>query len=146
LPPHTSTRRPPCPSPLPATPTSPPQDGSLTTPSGSPKILIHTRQGKIVGVYCDQSAKALEVETQDSLKRAANPRYQAFCSVICPQTSVKVVGGYGTSIAHMLAMAFDDSSMDDDLRQGLAAHEIILEDEWADVVRRGSRRPPRAGT
>jgi hypothetical protein len=33
----------------------------------------------------------------------------------------------------MLAMAFDDPSMDADLRAALAAHEIVLEGEWADV-------------
>ena len=34
---------------------------------------------------------------------------------------------------HMLAMAFDDPTMDEDLRMALAAHEIVLEEEWADV-------------
>jgi hypothetical protein len=34
----------------------------------------------------------------------------------------------------MLAMNFDAPSVDNGLRQALAAHEIILEDEWADVV------------
>jgi len=52
---------------------------------------------------------------------------------MCPQTGVKVVGGQVTSVFHMLAMAIDDPSMDDDLRQALAAHEIVLGDEWADV-------------
>ena len=33
----------------------------------------------------------------------------------------------------MLAMAFDDPTVDDDLRMALAAHEIVLGDEWADV-------------
>ena len=37
-------------------------DGLLTTPPGSPKIMIHTRQGKVVGIYCDQPAKVLVVE------------------------------------------------------------------------------------
>ena len=32
---------------------------------------------------------------------------------MCPQTSVKVVGGQVTSVNHMLTMAFDDPSMDD---------------------------------
>ncbi len=50
--------------------------GALTTPPESPKILIHTRQGKVVGVYCDQPAKILEVETQDSPKRHWSPRRQ----------------------------------------------------------------------
>jgi hypothetical protein len=54
-------------------------------------------------------------------------------SLISPQTSVKVVGGRGTSVAHMLAMAFDDPTMDENLRAALAAHEIVLGDEWADV-------------
>ncbi len=38
--------------------------GALTTPPGSPNILIHTRQGKVVGIYCDQPAKILQVEPQ----------------------------------------------------------------------------------
>jgi len=29
-------------------------------------------------------------------------------------------------------MAFDDPTMDDDLREILAAHEIVLGEEWAD--------------
>ena len=108
-------------------------DGALTTPPGSPTVLIPTRQGKIAGIYCDQPAKILEVETQDSPKRAAAPGYQAFCSVICPQTSLKVIDRYGTSVARMLTMAFDDPTTDEDLRAALAAHEIVLADEWADV-------------
>jgi hypothetical protein len=108
-------------------------DGSLTTPAGSPKILIHTRQGRVVGIYCNQPAKILEVETQDSPKRAADPRNAAFRSLICPQTSVKVAGGCGSSVAHMLTIAFDDPSMEDDLQASLAAHVIMLDDEWADV-------------
>ena len=63
---------------------------------------------------CDQPAKMLvEVQTQ------ADPRHaihQAMPATISPQTSVKLVGGYGTSAEHMLAMAFDDPTMDDDLR------------------------------
>ncbi len=70
---------------------------------------------------------------KDSHKRATDPRYQAFCSVICPRTSVKVVRGHGTSVIHMLTMAFDDPTMADDLRTALAVHEIVLGDEWADV-------------
>jgi hypothetical protein len=54
-------------------------------------------------------------------------------AMISPQTSVKVAGGSGTSVTHMLAMAFDDPSMDADLRQTLAAHEIVMDAEWADV-------------
>jgi hypothetical protein len=100
--------------------------GSLTTPPNSPKILIHTRQGKVVGIYCDQPAKILEVETQD------DPRRQVVPATVSPQTSVKVVVGRGTSVAYMLAMALDDPSMDDDLRKTLAAHETELEEDWAD--------------
>ena len=59
--------------------------------------------------------------------------HQAMPSMIGPQTSVKVVGGYGTSLAHTLAMAFDDPSMDDDLRETLDADEIMLGEEWAAV-------------
>ena len=68
--------------------------GSLTTP-GSPRILIHTRQGKIAGIYCDRPAKVLEVETQGNPKCATHPSYLAMLAMISPQTSVKVVGGYG---------------------------------------------------
>jgi len=53
--------------------------------------------------------------------------------MICPQTSVKVVGGCGTSVAHMLAMALDDPAIDVDLCEALAAHEVVLGEEWADV-------------
>jgi len=108
-------------------------DGALTTPSGSPKILIHKRQGKVVGIYCSQPAKVLEIETQDSPKWATDPGHRGFLAVMCLQTSVKVVGGQVTSVDHMLAMALDDPTMDDDLRTALAAHEIEIEDEWADV-------------
>ena len=69
-------------------------------------------------------------EPQDDPRPAV---HQAMPSMICPQTSVKVVGGRGTSVAHILAMALDDPSMDWDLRETLAAHEIVLEEEWADV-------------
>ncbi len=47
-------------------PTSKPYDyintatGALTTPPGGPRILIHTRQGNCVGIYCDQPAKILQ--------------------------------------------------------------------------------------
>jgi hypothetical protein len=54
-------------------------------------------------------------------------------SMISPQTSDKVVGGYGTAVDHVLAMAFDDPSMDDDLYRTLNAHEIVLGDDWPDV-------------
>jgi hypothetical protein len=74
-------------------------------------------------------AKILEVETQD------DPRlvHQAMPAMICPQTTVKVVGGYGTSVAHVLAMDFDDPSMDDDLCRILNAHEIVSDGEWSDI-------------
>jgi hypothetical protein len=107
--------------------------GTLTTPPGSPKILIHKRQGKVAGIYCDQPAKILEIETQDWPKWATDPGSRGFLSAICPQTSVKVVGGQVTCVNHVLAMALDDPSMDDDLRQALAAHEIVLEGVRADV-------------
>ncbi|MGA2618758.1 MAG: hypothetical protein ABSF26_14180 [Thermoguttaceae bacterium] len=38
-------------------------------------------------------------------------------------------GGYGTTVDHVLAMALDDPSMDDDLHKTLAAHEIVLGEE-----------------
>ena len=107
--------------------------GALTTPPDSPKILIHTRQGKIAGIYCDKPAKILQVETQDWPKWATDPGSRAVLSLIDHQTSVKVVGGQVTSVHHILAMALDDPSMDEDLRKAVAAHEIVLEGEWADV-------------
>jgi len=97
--------------------------GSLTAPPGSPKILIHTRHGKAVGIHCDQPAKILQVETRDDPRPAV---HQAMPSMINPQTSVEVVGGYDTSVSHMLAMAFDDASMDADLCEALVAHEVVL--------------------
>ena len=104
--------------------------GALTTPPGSPKILIHTRQGKIVGIYCDQPAKVLKIETQD------DPRYavrKAMPAMISPQTTTRLVGGYGTSVDHVLTVAFADPTMDDDLRRVLNAHEIVLGGGWPDV-------------
>ena len=50
-------------------------DGLLTTPLGSPKILIHTRQGKVVGIYCDQPANVLVVETPDDPRRGRPPNH-----------------------------------------------------------------------
>ena len=44
-----------------------------------------------------------------------------------------MLDGYGTSVAHMLTMAFDDPTVDGDLRTALTAHEIVLDQEWADV-------------
>jgi hypothetical protein len=99
----------------------------------SPNILIHTRHGQIAGLYCDQPAKILKIETQDLPKWATDPGSRAFLALIDPQTSVKFVGGHVTSVAHMLAMAIDDPSMDDDLLAALAAHEIVLGEGWADV-------------
>jgi hypothetical protein len=54
-------------------------------------------------------------------------------SLICSQIGVKLVGGYGTSVDHVLAMAFDDPSMDDDLRRTLNAHEVEVGGDWPDV-------------
>ena len=34
--------------------------------AASPRILNHTRQSKIAGIYGDQPAKILQVETKDS--------------------------------------------------------------------------------
>ncbi len=74
------------------------------------------------------------VETQNDPRNAAHPAYQAMLSMITPQTSAKVVGGYGTAVDHVLAMAFNDPSMDDDLRRVLDAHEVVLDGEWPDVL------------
>jgi hypothetical protein len=108
-------------------------DGLITVPPSSPKILIHARSGKCVGIYCDQPAKVLVVETQDDPCRTAHPSNLAMLSMISPQTSVKLVGGYGTAVDHVLAMGFDDPWMDDDLRRALDAHEVVLDGEWPDV-------------
>ena len=108
-------------------------DGSITTPPDSPKILIHTRRGRCVGIYCDQPAKVLVVETQDDPRRTCNPSYMAMLLLISPQTSVKLVGRYSTAVDHVLSMAFDDPSMDDDLRGVLNVHEIVLDGEWLDL-------------
>jgi hypothetical protein len=108
-------------------------DGLITVPPGSPKIMIHTRGGKCVGIYCDQPAKVLVVETQGDPCRTAQPSNLTMLSMIGPQTSAKVVGGYGTAVDHVLAMAFDDPSMDDDLRRTMDAHEVVLDGEWPDV-------------
>jgi hypothetical protein len=70
-----------------------------------------------------------EVETQDDPRRAVR---RAMPAMISPQTSVKVVGGYGTSVSHMLAMVFEDPSIDVGLHEPLAAHEVVLGKEWAD--------------
>ena len=71
-------------------------------------------------------AKILQVETKDDPRR---PVHRALPAMICPQTSVKVGGGYRTAVAHTLAMALDVPTMDDDLRTALAAHEIVLDEE-----------------
>jgi hypothetical protein len=102
-------------------------------PPGSPKILIHTRHGECIGIYCDHPAKVLCVETQDDAERTTDPGYRIFLSLISPQTSVKVIGGYGTTVSHVLAMQFDDPSMDEDLRRTLNAHEIVLDGKWPDI-------------
>ncbi len=81
----------------------------------------------------DQPAKILEVETREKPKYISDPRNLAFLSMISPPTNVKVVGSRGTSVAHTLAMALDDPSMDEDLHETLAAHEIVLKDDWADL-------------
>ena len=54
-------------------------------------------------------------------------------AMISPQLSTKLIGSYGTTVDHMPAMAFDDPTMDDDLSETLAAHEIVLGEEWPDV-------------
>jgi hypothetical protein len=78
-------------------------DGLITVPAGSPKILIHTRQGRCVGIYCDQPAKVLCVETQGDLRRAVHPSYQAMLSMISPQTSIKLVGGFSDAVFSAVA-------------------------------------------
>jgi hypothetical protein len=80
-----------------------------------------------------QPAKVVFVETQDDPRRAAHPSYQATLSIISPQTSAKLVGGYGTAVDHVLTMAFDDPCMDDDLRRVLDANEVVLDGGWPDI-------------
>ncbi len=46
--------------------------------------------------------------------------------MVSPQTSVKVVGGHDKSVEHTLAIAFDDVSMDVDLRETLATTRSSL--------------------
>ena len=78
-------------------------DGLITVPPGSPKILIHTRQGKCVGIYSDQPVKVLYVETQDDPRRMVDPSNLAMLAMISPQTSAKLAGGFGTAVDHVLA-------------------------------------------
>jgi len=92
--------------------------------------MIHTRQGKVVGIYCDKPAKILVVESQDDPRRAV---HQAMPLMISPQTSTKLVGGHGTRIDRVLAMALNDSTMDDAPRRALKAHEIVLDEEWPNI-------------
>jgi hypothetical protein len=75
----------------------------------------------------------LFVETQDDPQYMVHPSNLAMLSMVSPQTSDKPVGGYGTAVDHVLAMAFDDPWMDDDLRRALNMHEVVLDGEWPDV-------------
>ena len=101
-------------------------------PARQPKILIHTRAGPCVGIYCDQPAKVLVVETQHD-PRVRSIRRPGDAVDHQPADERKLVGGYGTALDHVLAMAFDDPSMDDDLRRVLDTHEVVLDGEWPDV-------------
>ena len=85
-------------------------DGLITVPPGSPKILIHTRQGRCVGIYCDQPAKVLVVETQDDPLRTVHPSYQATLSMVSPQTSAKVVGGFSDAVFSVVAAFLVDDN------------------------------------
>ena len=75
-------------------------------PPGSPKILIHTRQGRCVGIYCDQPAKVLVVETRDDPRRTVDPSCQAMAAMISPQTSIKLVGRFRPGPARAANYAF----------------------------------------
>ena len=108
-------------------------EGFVTTPPDSPKIMIHVRRRKCVGIYCDHPAKVLVVETRGDPLRIVDPSYQATLAAISPQTSTKVVSGYRTSVDHVLAMPFDDPSMDRDLCRVLEAHEVVLDGAWPDI-------------
>ena len=63
----------------------------------------------------------------------ADPSYLAMLAKINPQASTKLVNGHATSVNRMLTVAFDDPTMDDDLRRVLSAHEVVLDSEWPDV-------------
>ena len=62
-----------------------------------------------------------QVPTEESLPSSMTRMFQQFAL------------GYGTSVDHMLAMALDAPSLDDDLCETLATHEIVLGGEWADM-------------
>jgi hypothetical protein len=84
--------------------------------------------------------RVLVVERQDDLRRTVQPSNLAMLSIISPQTSAKVVGSRGTTVDHVLVMAFDD------LRGVLNAHAVGLDGKWPDLSG-GARRAsdPRAG-
>jgi hypothetical protein len=83
-------------------------DGLITVPPGSPKILIHTRGGRCVGIYCDQPAKVLCVETQGDPRCLVDPSNLAMLSLISPQTSAKVVGGFSDAVFSAAAVPLAD--------------------------------------
>jgi serine/threonine protein kinase len=62
-----------------------------------------------------------QAPTEESLPSSMTRMFQQFAL------------GYGTSVDHMLAMALDAPSLDDDLCETLATHEIVLGGEWADM-------------
>ena len=70
-------------------------------------------------------------------RRTVDPSYRAKLATISPQTSARLVGGYGTSVDRVLPITFGDSSIDADLHETLAAHEIVL---WEDRVVAGVER------
>ena len=59
--------------------------------------------------------------------------HQATPSIISRQTSVKVVGDRGTSVAQRLATAVDDPLMGEDLRETLDSHKVVLRGERPDI-------------
>ena len=61
--------------------------------AAAPASNVRDLAGK-AGIYRDQPAKILEVETQDDPRRVVR---QVMPAIVCPQISVKVVGGPGTS-------------------------------------------------
>ena len=82
-----------------------------TWPKQRPCNSRPTTDGKTRwAIYCDQPAKILVVASQTGSRRTV----RAMPTMISLQTGIKV-GGYGTTVDHVLAMAFDDPSMDDDL-------------------------------
>lgn len=67
---------------------------SLTTPPGSPKILIHTRQRKVVGIYSDRPAKILQIAANAARTIRAGIRHGSAEAAIREARSAQTRWGY----------------------------------------------------